>query len=284
MPTAALSASLELHMQPMRGPWRPLILTIEPSLALGASAPSGLREETVRKFWVVLGTLVLLVNAPGCAKHWKNGECETSDNCKEQEGYGKICVQGHCQECGADTDCKAGFVCKENRCVPRPECDTSKDCPTGKMCNSGRCVVDPDDCTSGIACSGGRECVQGRCVARAATPLAKGPCDELQSVYFAYDSAVLSDNAREALQHDVRCLTSQNIHLMVEGNCDERGTTEYNLHLGQRRAESVKRYLHGLGLASKKIETVSYGKERPVCTESTDTCWQKNRRGDVRIK
>jgi len=239
----------------------------------------------VRNIWLLAAPLALLLaTAPGCAKHWKNGECETNDNCKEQEGYGKVCVQGHCQECGGDADCKAGFACKEFRCVPRPECESTKDCPSGKMCSAGRCVVDPDDCSSGTPCSGGRECVQGRCVARAPVAPAKGPCDELQSVHFAFDSAVLDGAARAALQQDVHCINSQSVHLVIEGNCDERGTVEYNLHLGQRRADSAKKYLHGLGVASKRIATVSYGKERPVCTESTEACWQKNRRADVRVQ
>jgi peptidoglycan-associated lipoprotein len=68
----------------------------------------------------------------------------------------------------------------------------------------------------------------------------------------------------------------------VEGNCDERGTAEYNMHLGQRRADAVKKYLGGLGIAPKAIKTVSFGKEKPTCTESNESCWQKNRRADLR--
>jgi peptidoglycan-associated lipoprotein len=220
----------------------------------------------------------------GCAKHWKNGECETSDNCKEQEGFGKVCVQGHCQECGTDADCKAGFACRENRCVPRPECASAADCPLGKTCDAGRCVVDPDACSPGVACSGGRDCVNGRCVAPALAPAAKGPCDELESVHFSYNEALLTAEARKILERDVKCLSSRSIHLVVEGNCDERGTSEYNLHLGQRRAEAVKKYVKGLGVAPTRVSTVSYGKERPVCTESTESCWQQNRRADVKVK
>jgi len=236
----------------------------------------------MRRIWIALASVALSIALSGCAKHWKNGECETSDNCKEQEGFGKVCVQGHCQECGADSDCKAGFACRENRCVPRPECASSADCPSGKMCDAGRCVVDPDACSPGVACSGGRECVNGRCVAPA-TPAARGPCDELQSVHFAYDAALLSPEARSILGQDAKCLASAGRHLEVEGNCDERGTAEYNLHLGQRRAEAVKKYLVGLGVAKSRIRTVSYGKERPVCSEPTEACWQKNRRADLKV-
>ena len=67
--------------------------------------------------------------------------------------------------------------------------------------------------------------------------------------------------------------------LMVEGHCDERGTREYNLALGDRRAYAVKEFLVSLGVDAARLQTKSYGKERPACTESDDSCWQQNRRG-----
>ncbi len=66
--------------------------------------------------------------------------------------------------------------------------------------------------------------------------------------------------------------------VVVEGNCDERGTSEYNLALGDRRANAAKSYLVSLGIPSRRIKTISYGKEKPLCTESTEECWSKNRR------
>ncbi|OPY73104.1 MAG: Outer membrane protein P6 precursor [Syntrophorhabdus sp. PtaU1.Bin002] len=66
--------------------------------------------------------------------------------------------------------------------------------------------------------------------------------------------------------------------LRIEGNCDERGTVEYNLVLGQKRADSAKNYLVNLGVDAKSMDTISYGKERPVCTEKNEGCWAKNRR------
>jgi peptidoglycan-associated lipoprotein len=230
--------------------------------------------------WVL--TLLLVLGVSGC-KHWKNGECESNDNCKDQEGYGKFCVQGHCQECGSDVDCKSGFVCRAGRCVPRPECGSAVDCARGQMCVEGRCVADPDACSPGVTCSGGRGCVEGRCVA-AVVPPAKGPCDELRSVYFDFDKALLSEDARRTLEKNVRCLASPSVHLVVIGNCDERGTEEYNLHLGQRRADAVKKYLMGLGVARARVSTLSFGRERPVCMEANEACWQKNRRADVQFQ
>lgn len=71
---------------------------------------------------------------------------------------------------------------------------------------------------------------------------------------------------------------NKNIKVIIEGHCDERGTNEYNLGLGDRRANSAKEYLISLGIPSNKIETISYGEEKPICTEQTEDCWAKNRR------
>jgi peptidoglycan-associated lipoprotein len=70
------------------------------------------------------------------------------------------------------------------------------------------------------------------------------------------------------------------VKIRIEGNCDEKGTKEYNQALGQRRATSAEKYLVDLGIFSKRISLISYGKEKPVCTESTESCWEKNRRDD----
>jgi peptidoglycan-associated lipoprotein len=217
----------------------------------------------------------------GCPKKYTGGECKTSDDCKDQVGYGKVCVEGRCQECGLDTDCKAGFVCKANKCEPRPECETNADCAAGKTCEAGKCVAAalPDECGPDRACPAGQECSAGRCIAAVKQP---GPCDTLQSVYFGFDESTLTAEARAALEQDAKCIKEKGGAIKVEGNCDERGTKEYNLHLGQRRADSVKKYLTGLGIAKKDISTVSFGKEKPICTEANEDCWQKNRRADLK--
>ena len=92
-----------------------------------------------------------------------------------------------------------------------------------------------------------------------------------------------SDKARGTLDKMASCLKdARGARILVEGNCDERGTAEYNIQLGQRRAEAVKRYLVNLGLDAGAIRTTSYGKEKPVCTEHNESCWTRNRRGVVR--
>lgn len=104
----------------------------------------------------------------------------------------------------------------------------------------------------------------------------------LQPVYFDFDSSVIRYDARETMKANAEWLQARPaVRVRVEGNCDERGTIEYNQALGQRRASSVKKYLTDLGISSGRISLISYGKEKPVCTENTDGCWQENRRGDI---
>ena len=226
----------------------------------------------------------------GCPSKPKNGECKSSDDCKDQAGFGKVCVQGRCQECAADGDCKAGFACRANKCAPRPECERNEDCGAGKTCDAGRCIASaPGTCTRDQDCGPGQGCEAGRCTTRealsddaaAAAVAACGGDDH--AVYFAFDSADLDQRSRSSLDQMVSCLkNATNAKMIVEGHCDDRGTTEYNLHLGERRAESVKRYLTNLGVSSASVRTTSYGKERPVCRQQNEDCWSKNRRGVVR--
>ena len=98
-------------------------------------------------------------------------------------------------------------------------------------------------------------------------------------VYFAYDSFDLDDDAKELLQHQAAWLKQYNkTSIIIEGHCDERGTREYNLALGEKRAQAVKNYLSGLGVIDWRLTTISYGKERPAVVGSNDGAWSQNRR------
>ena len=98
-------------------------------------------------------------------------------------------------------------------------------------------------------------------------------------VYFDYDSAELDSDAQELLQHQAAWLKQYNkTSIVIEGHCDERGTREYNLALGEKRAQAVKSYLNGLGIDISSISTISYGKERPAVIGSNDGAWSQNRR------
>jgi peptidoglycan-associated lipoprotein len=102
----------------------------------------------------------------------------------------------------------------------------------------------------------------------------------VKDIYFEYDKADIRGDQQSSLQADIAFLKQNaNIKFTIEGHCDERGSTEYNLALGTNRAEAVKGALVQGGIAADRIRTISYGKERPFCTESNEACWQQNRRG-----
>ena len=103
---------------------------------------------------------------------------------------------------------------------------------------------------------------------------------KFEDAYFDFDKSLIRQDARKALDEDMKLLKEHPaVSIKIEGHCDERGTEEYNLALGNRRAEGVKRYLIGLGVEPSRITTISYGKDKPFCTEHNETCYQDNRRG-----
>jgi peptidoglycan-associated lipoprotein len=103
---------------------------------------------------------------------------------------------------------------------------------------------------------------------------------EVQDAYFDYDKADIRPDARAALAKTAEFFRNYpQLKVTIEGHCDERGSTEYNLGLGDRRASAVKQYLVSLGISADRLTTVSYGKEKPFCMETTEECYQKNRRG-----
>ncbi len=101
----------------------------------------------------------------------------------------------------------------------------------------------------------------------------------VKDAYFDYDQADIRADARDALSQTAQFLRSYpQLKVVVEGHCDERGSTEYNLALGDRRAAAAKQFLVSLGIPADRMETVSYGKEKPFCTASNEECWKQNRR------
>ena len=108
---------------------------------------------------------------------------------------------------------------------------------------------------------------------------------ELGAVHFDLDKYTLSADARKIVEANVKAIKAAgnlaSYQITVEGNCDDRGTTSYNIALGQRRADEVKANYVRLGIPAANIATVSYGEEKPVCTEATQACWAQNRRADT---
>ena len=104
----------------------------------------------------------------------------------------------------------------------------------------------------------------------------------LQPIYFDFDQSFVRNDAKDVLKANAEWLKANpKVKVRIEGNCDERGTKEYNQALGQRRATGAKKYLVDMGISAKRISLISYGKEKPVCGEASEGCWQKNRRDDL---
>ena len=107
----------------------------------------------------------------------------------------------------------------------------------------------------------------------------------LRDVFFGYDSWTISEDGRQALTRDAEWMKSNPSSLVkVEGHCDERGTSAYNLVLGEKRAKAARNYLVELGVGANRLSVVSYGKERPSCNEHAESCYQQNRRGHLVLK
>ena len=104
--------------------------------------------------------------------------------------------------------------------------------------------------------------------------------DSLEDIHFAFDKFDLDNNSRAILQKNVAYLESHpNVRIEIQGHCDERGSNNYNITLGERRARSTKAFLVANGIEANRIHAISYGEERPFCFENNEKCWYQNRRG-----
>jgi peptidoglycan-associated lipoprotein len=235
---------------------------------------AGTHETTggyMRRAQLLAVAVVAVTALAGCPSKPRTGECRTSEDCLSQEGYGKVCVEGRCQECAEDRDCKEGFVCRDNRCTPRPQCTSDADCGPGERCENERCVAARD------------EDADAEARRRGAVPQACAD-PEAFTVRFGFNQATLGAEGQGALQRLVDCLKQAPARrVVVAGHADERGTTQYNIALSARRAEAARRYLSDLG-AGGKLETVSFGEEQPLCNEATEECWARNRRVEFQVE
>jgi peptidoglycan-associated lipoprotein len=171
--------------------------------------------------------------------------------------------------------------------------DVSIDPSVGRVAVEGSTPVTPTESTTYVATANGpggtttataRVTVTGGAVAPPPSGQPAGISElfeqNVRDAFFDFNKADIRPDARDALTKDAEFLRSYStVHITIEGHCDERGSTEYNLGLGQRRAQASKNYLVSLGISADRIDTVSWGKERPFCTESNEACWQQNRRG-----
>jgi peptidoglycan-associated lipoprotein len=241
-------------------------------------------------------------------------KCETDEHCVEHNG--EVCVNGQCQECReqaqcdakypgatheclegrceqkpecrADADCAsvgADLVCRASKCVP--ECTTNTDCPGGKKCEAQKCVA---ECSTDVECGPNRQCADGACqdmvnegtkVSASCRPMSSGGGEvvAMQVVRFEFNQYELTLDARNALDQNAACLKeAPQVEVTLEGHGDERGTQEYNLALGEKRANTVKAYLKNLGVDTGRLRTVSKGENEPLCRDQSEDCWQQNRR------
>jgi peptidoglycan-associated lipoprotein len=134
-------------------------------------------------------------------------------------------------------------------------------------------------CNADSECDAKQLCIRNKCTD---ISLGLAECSQLR-IHFDFDKSDIKDEDKTGLERIGRCLRAdQALRVTIEGNADERGTEEYNIALGQRRAGVVDEYIQRLGVSGNQLKTVSYGFERPVCTQHNEQCWAKNRRAAVK--
>jgi peptidoglycan-associated lipoprotein len=241
--------------------------------------------------FVIVGTLTWLgVAATGCGPKYPN--CEQDKHCQEGEycvnnlcqqcrdngdcPAGQECQEGGCREivgyCSDSADCAEGQVCRENRCGP---CLSAGDCAEGQVCMDGICGK--AECSSTEDCPAGLSCVDYRCQPDASPTSQIGPGDcDIEPVFFEFDSSEVTSDMRERIAMNQECLTERGGRVTLEGHCDPRGTTEYNMALGERRSRVVHKILKSMGTDPGDLRVVSKGEEE--ATGHDETGWSKDRR------
>lgn len=202
--------------------------------------------------------LAVGVSAFGVACGPTYPNCDNDEQCHE----GEFCVNGRCQDCRDDSHCPVGQMCDQYACVPIPGwCNSDADCPPDQMCQRNQCVPRP--------------------VAREVeTPPPAPQVCQLQPVYFAFDESALDETARSTLSANVSCMQERSIqNVQITGMCDPRGTEEYNMALGHRRATAVRDHMQRLGVQSNRMTTRSVGEE--MATGSDEYGWSRDRRAEI---
>jgi peptidoglycan-associated lipoprotein len=246
---------------------------------------------SVRVLVVTVATLFVAVVATGCPGP-EYPKCESDDHCKKSkdgQAIDEYCLFGQCQECAKDSHCGAGKQCMKGRC--EQVCAADDECGDGSICEANQCVT--AQCKSDDACGANGSCKSGRCL-RAGTNGKSGgdggdggdasvTCEKRNTrVQFDFNMSDLRPDGRAVLDTLAKCMAKNaDWKITVEGHCDDRGTPEYNLSLGESRAKSVKKYLTALGVEDKRVRVVTYGEEKPLDGAGTEDAWAKNRRGEI---
>jgi len=254
-------------------------------------------NRTLKILLASVSLVVWMLATAGCPPSYPS--CHGDDHC-QSDGRSEVCVGGLCKQCRDDSNCNAANPClecasdrtcqkKAKCCLSDVECPGEKcwkmdpdptrpgecgdvclhvQCPAGQKCSGGGCVPDRV-CVDDAGCPPGHKCVNGQCD--------KADC-ELTTILFDYNEFAIRLDQEATLSANAECLKKRNAAHRVEGHCDERGDGEYNLALGQRRANAVRRQYRALGSDASQLSTISYGKERPICNEYGENCWDQNRR------
>ncbi len=244
-----------------------------------------------------VGLAVLLaIGAAGCGdKGPKYPSCGSDKDCKK----GEHCVNRQCRGCASDSHCREGETCIDGGCVAPPgSCRDDADCASGQACLQGRC----ESCTEDKQCGANRKCRNGRwrarghcarhthsadeedCVAGRCTGPGRGKppnvnC-QLRPIYFGFDQAGLSQDARTVLNGVAECVQSApGRGVFLNGHTDPRGTEEYNIGLSERRAQTVADYLARLGIDPARFRVVPRGETQASGTSESD--WSRDRRVEI---
>jgi peptidoglycan-associated lipoprotein len=218
----------------------------------------GIRGQQMRTaLFGVLGLAATLWSV-GCGPSYP--KCDNDEDCHQ----GEYCVNGMCQQCRGDADCPAGQHCSSGACQPIPGyCESSSDCGPGQECVNNQCVNQ----SQSVQPPAPPETISGQCT--------------LDSVYFDFDSSTLDQASRDKLSAAASCIKTKNLKSVhMTGLTDPRGTEEYNLALGDRRAQSAKKYLESLGVSG--LSASSMGEE--LATGTDDSSWSRDRRVDFQEK
>ncbi|MBD90701.1 MAG: hypothetical protein CL940_10210 [Deltaproteobacteria bacterium] len=222
--------------------------------------------------------------------------CDNDDHCAS---HNQVCVDKQCVDCRDASQCNkvdpcmvctSGYTCaRQERCCKTDldcpggrcwrdsgsttgicggQCQSDDHCPDGQRCAGEQCVPDIS-CNSDSDCSSGQRCVSGSC--------AEGGC-EIITITFDFNEYSIRLDQEETIASNAACLKELMAPHRVEGHCDDRGSDEYNLALGQRRAGAVARQYKALGVGEGMLSTISWGEERPMCSQGAEDCWNQNRR------
>lgn len=229
------------------------------------------------KTLLVLGAgVALIMFLTNCSPNTNSEAQASAGGCTQDSQCATgVCVNGQCQECRADSECSDGELCQGNRCEMATAATCQ--CAPGEICDEqGACVADPDQLTHASSVSD--------------LPVACRPSEgasqelSLNLINFEFNESTLTPESQEVLVANAECLRVRpHLGVVVEGHCDERGTQEFNLALGERRAAAVKSFLVNLGIDSNRIRTLSKGENEPLCESPTDACYAKNRRAEFRV-